>query len=335
MKNVFQPYYLLALLIGGSLLWYDAQQQQTASYFFGFAENLETEVNFNYPVIVKKIHVKEGQAVSEGDVLMQLQRVKPKETLPEEGYKIAELQAEYRAWQAEKEDEIELLQSRHRIEEQELDAKIRETERALAYKKSLFEDLETLQEVPVEFSTLQEDIQALQTEKTLRDSLYQQEANKLRREIQLGLRPYFSEIERLEAKRQFDESQLLIDIAIKAPFDGLVGNISCKEEEHLPSYKTLLTFYEPNPTLVKGYIHENLHMEVGLRDSFQVRSTTHPEQSCTGVITGLGSRIVEIPTRLRKINEVKTYGREVIISIPTNNPFIQKEKVALEFLPAH
>jgi hypothetical protein len=65
-------------------------------------------------------------------------------------------------------------------------------------------------------------------------------------------------------------------------------------------------------------------------DPFLIRSAVDPTQTCEGVVTGLGSRVVEIPGRLRKIPEVKIYGREVVVSIPAENPFIQREKVMME-----
>ncbi|MCB0617641.1 MAG: hypothetical protein KDC41_02745, partial [Saprospiraceae bacterium] len=66
MKRLVQPYYLLALLIGGAIFWFNATNRSTTTYFYGFAENLETEVNFNYPVIVKELLVQEGEAVKAG-----------------------------------------------------------------------------------------------------------------------------------------------------------------------------------------------------------------------------------------------------------------------------
>lgn len=331
-KNLIQPYYLVAILVGAGIFWYDAQYRRTASSFFGFAENLETEVNFNYPVIVNEIHVKEGQFVSKDDALLHLQRVKPKEELSEEEFQIAELQAESLIWKSHKEGEIKVLESKYRIESTELAAKITEIEREIAYKKKLFSDLATLQPIPLEFTKLENELQALYQEKALRDDLYQQELGNLRKELAVGQDPFRSEIDRLDAKRKFDEAQLVIDIEIKAPFDGVVGSISCKEGEHIPSFKTLMTYYEPNPTMVKGYIYEDLIMEVGMQDRFFIRSTKNPALACEGIVTGLGSRVVEIPVRLRKIPDVVTYGREILISIPADNPFIQKEKVALEFI---
>ncbi len=330
-KRFFQPYYLLAVLVGGGLFWYDAQNQQAASPFFGFAENLETEVNFNYPVIVTDILVEEGQFVSKGEVLLSLQRFNPRETLAEEDFKIAELRAESLAWKSGKEGEIEALRSEYRIENQELEARIEALEGEMASRKKLLSGLETLQSVPLEFTAMEQELQALREEKALRDSLYSQELKNLYKELEVGAAPYRSEIGRLDAKKRFDEQQLVVDIEIRALFDGVVGNISCKKGEHIPSFSTIMTYYEPNPTMVKAYLYEGQLLEVGIRDSFIVRSTQDPALSCQGVVTGLGSRIVEIPTRLRKIEEVKTYGREILISIPPDNPFIQKEKVTLEF----
>ncbi len=103
-----------------------------------------------------------------------------------------------------------------------------------------------------------------------------------------------------------------------------------KEEIFSASFNTLITFYEENPTLVKAYVHENMILQVNEGDTLEVFSSLHPDHRCLGVVTGLGSRIVEIPERLRKLPEVKTYGREVLVSIPRDNHFLQKEKVVLD-----
>ena len=110
------------------------------------------------------------------------------------------------------------------------------------------------------------------------------------------------------------------------------GNILCKKGEHISAFNTLINFYERNPTIVKGYVHESLILEVQVGDSLRITSSLHPSQQVKGEVIGLGSRIVEIPARLRKIPDIKTYGREVLIRIPSDNPFLQKEKVMLNSL---
>ena len=81
-------------------------------------------------------------------------------------------------------------------------------------------------------------------------------------------------------------------------------------------------------------VHESLILQVKTGDSLLVASSLHPSHQIIGVVLGLGSRIVEIPSRLRKTPELKTYGREVLVQIPANNPFLQKEKVMLNSLDA-
>jgi hypothetical protein len=44
-----------------------------------------------------------------------------------------------------------------------------------------------------------------------------------------------------------------------------------------------------------------------------------------GRVSGLGQCVVEIPERLRKIPELKTYGREVLIEIPHDNSFCKRK----------
>ena len=84
--------------------------------------------------------------------------------------------------------------------------------------------------------------------------------------------------------------------------------------------------------MVKGFVHENLILEVAVGDTLEVISTQHPEHKCQGVISGLGSRIVEISERLRKNPELKTYGREVLISYSSIQSFFTKRKSDFEFV---
>jgi multidrug efflux pump subunit AcrA (membrane-fusion protein) len=229
LRHILQPYYLLALLVGGSIFWFDAQQREAVTTFFGFAENLETEINFNHPVIVRSIPVEEGQFVKQGAPLLYLQRLQLTDDMADEEYQIAELRAESSAWRAEKQGDLSVLDARHRLQDQELASGIAELETEIAQKKKLYGSLSTLQDVPQTFTALESELQALRVEKQLRDSLYQQERANLLEELRLGEAPYRSEIERLQARKAFDEAQRVIDIEIKAPFDGLVGNISCKK----------------------------------------------------------------------------------------------------------
>ena len=132
----------------------------------------------------------------------------------------------------------------------------------------------------------------------------------------------------LNNEKEFYETEQS-KLKILAPSDSIIGNILCKEGENISAFSTLVNFYESSPTIVKGYVHESLILQVEQKDTLKVNSSLHPSHFIYGEVIGLGSRIVEIPERLRKSPDIKTYGREVLISIPSGNPFLQKEKVML------
>ncbi len=150
----------------------------------------------------------------------------------------------------------------------------------------------------------------------------------------MGKNPYRERVSRLQAELKFDQDHRIQPITVTAPSDGLVGNIHCKEAEHISSFQTLISFYEPHPQFIKGYVHEDLLLKVSVGDTFLIKSIKDEALAYKGVVTGLGSRIVEIPERLRKMPDVRTYGREVSVKISPDNTFLQKEKVALELLPS-
>jgi multidrug resistance efflux pump len=150
----------------------------------------------------------------------------------------------------------------------------------------------------------------------------------LQRAVITGSQPYKAELGRLQNEQKMYEKEQE-RLRIYAPSNGLVGSIQCKEGENVSSFTTLISFYEQNPNLVVGYVHESLITGVQIGDSIQVSSTLQPDHTLKGCIMALGHRVVEIPERLRKIPEIKTYGREVLIDIPLNNEFLQKEKVSL------
>lgn len=297
--------------------------------FYGFAESRITEINYNYAVVVDEILVKPGQKVKAGQVIMNLSRRKSKETLADQGFHIAQLKAEETLWRQKKESEIEELTMSHRARMAELEREIVSTEKELAYKKSLMEDLQSIDPIETSFKPLQDILASYQQEKVDVSQMYEIKINGLTEELSLGKNPYSEQIKRHAAERQFDESQENIPIQVIAPSDGLIGNISCKEEEHIQAYSTLLTFYEPHSGIIEGYVHEDLTLQVEIGQQYTISSLKDETISFPGKVIGLGSRIVEIPSRLRKIEAIKAYGREVLIEISTDNSFLQSEKVSI------
>lgn len=297
--------------------------------FYGFAESRVTEINYNYAVVVDKILVKPGQEVKAGEVIMKLSRRKAKETLADQGFHIAQLKAEERLWKQKQENEIEQLKINHQARLAEIDRKIEHCQKELAYKKSLMEDLQSIDPMESSYKPLEDLLASYHQEKEDVQRLFALKIEGMTEELALGKNPYSEQINRHIAERQFDESQQHIPIEVVAPTDGLIGNISCKEEEHIPAYSTLLTFYEPHSGIIEGYVHEDLTLQVEIGQEYTISSLKDETISFQGKVIGLGSRIVEIPSRLRKIETFKAYGREVLIEIPKDNSFLQSEKVSI------
>jgi len=327
--------FYISIILVAIGLWCLVSNLQTESIsFYGFAETNETEINFNHPVVIDNILVSSGQKVVKGETLMKVSRVKSKEFLQKQTFEIEELKAENKIWQANKDQKIKVMDSEQALKLNGLDAKIKELEKELKFKKNLVEGLSTITTKENSYKPLEDKIKIAKTEKEFLKKSFQTEKNALLEEKKLGKSPYQEKIKSLMAEIQFDNETQIISNNITAPSDGLIGNIHCKAAEHIPSYKTLISFYEPHPTQVIGFVHEDLIMSVNIGDMFTVSSLKNQAHKYDAKVIGLGSRIIEIPERLRKIPDVKAYGREVTLEINPQNALLQKEKVALELVSA-
>jgi len=325
----FNFFYLVVLLLGLSMFFLFRPPTTETLSFYGFAESEETAVNYNYPVVVDQVLVRPGEAVTAGEPLLEVSRRKSKETLADQQFRIAELRAEERLWRQRKENELSQLRQNAGDDLAGIDEKISSLRRELAYKRSLVEGLTTISTSEAGYQPLENEIADLEAEKLRRTAGRELKESNLSKEVRLGNSPYREQIRRLEAEAIFEEDQKVQPFTVTAPADGLVGNVNVREGEHLESYATLVTFYEPHSNIIRGYVHEDQTANVGIGDALEVYSLKKEGALYPGKVIGLGSRIVETPTRLRKLPDFKTYGREVVIEISPDNIFLQKEKVGI------
>ena len=299
--------------------------------FYGFAENKETEISMENPVEVMKIYVTTGQRVKKGTVLLNVISSSLPIKISNTEYKIEELQTKYNLWKTDldwkiSQYTIQLNEKTSSIQSQidHLNAQLEQNKILAQNLKSIDNNVDKGEIVNPVFIK----IDALKEELNFTKGIITTQINNLKSERFADNNPLLSEINALEVQLEhFNERKE--DQIIVAPTDGLIGNIHCKEGEKIASFGELISFYEESPTLVVGYIHEELILKVNINDSISIFSSSRPEIQNKGIVKTLGSRIVEIPPRLRKIKELKTFGREIIIEIPPDNPFLQKEKVIL------
>ena len=327
--KAFNVFYAVVALLGISLYFILKPEQNTSISFFGFAESNQTEINYNYPVVVDKISVKPGESVEEGDTLMKLSRRKSKETLNDQDFKIQEILAEISETEQIVDGKIKNLKSNvgSRIEKLERDIEALQKEKE--FNEDLAQGLQSIKRAQSSYSPIQDEIETLRKEQESLIEGQDVEVSSLKNERDAKIAVFRRQIERLQAEQEFESETEIIEIVVTSPGRGLIGSISCKEEEHIPSYKTLLTFYESTTTLIKGFVHEDLTLHVQTGSQCTVSSLKDENLLYQGRVMGLGSRIVEIPSRLRKNEAIKTYGREVLVEITPENAFLQKEKVAI------
>lgn len=322
--------YVIVIIILLALFKFNRNFSKRALVFYGFAENKEMEINLDHAIEVNRILVIPGQKVKEGTILAEVSRVSLGLKFNELSHEIAELRAKESIRIAEMKADVNRLKSQKAAKESEAYSKTQQLQAEIDFNQSLLKDLESIpvSEEKKGLSRQALRIKALNEALTLALKPIDIQINRLQAEMNNADNPTEIRIGMLETELQFFEKEKE-KLAIKAPSDGVVGTIRCKAGENLPAFSNIISFYNPKPTLVKGFVLESLILKVEIGDSLTVISTLHPEHKCKGVVAGLGSRIVEIPERLRKLPDWKTYGREVLISIPQDNYFLQKEKVIL------
>jgi multidrug resistance efflux pump len=307
---------------------------RSTTHFFGVAENEETQINLEHACSINRIYVSQGQYVSKGTLLLDVTRTALEFKLSELSHDINELLARDRLNIADIQGNLERYRALRAEKIGSIQARIRLLESEQTLNHSLFLDLQSVQttDTPSVISTpYLAKLQSLNEELRLAVEPLDIEINRLEQELKIAAVPAQTQISKLEKEVDLyhrEEEQL----RVYAPSDGLIGSIHCHVGENIPSFNTLISFYEQNPNTVIAYVHESLSTEVKVGDSLLVVSSLHPHENCTGRVSGLGHRIVEIPERLRKIPEIKSYGREVLIEIPATNHFLQKEKVVLHRL---
>lgn len=321
------PVYVL-MLIGLLVLVPLARKiQQRPTAFYGIAENQDVDLSLEHPVLVKRILVKEGEAVSEGQLLMELERT----NVP---FLRASLQQEQRQLEAEKEETMAKGRSRRQELEQakitaafELENELAILNAEQAQNEKLVQGLES---VTTETSASKNpEIIALQAEQATIAQPYDQQIGNLQKEVQAELRSLDTRLEQvaLELTELAREEDALL---LKAPVAGVIGRVNFVPGEQASARETLVNIYRQHPDQVTTYIPEGQLSSLRLGDSLVVRSVQDQDYFITGRIIGLGNKIRELPMRMRRDPAVQAWGREVLLRIPENNGLMQGERVLIE-----
>ncbi len=325
----FNTFYLVVFGVGVVLWYMTTVFQHEVTSFYGIAQTKETEVSRNYELYIDEIYVAPGENVKKGQKLFDISRVRSEEKLVGEDFRIARLRAEELSWSQTKNNDIRAIESEREIRINDLNNRILELTNELSRKKSLLEGLSSITVGSSDFKPLENRISALKEEKRLVMKSYDDRIAAVSSELDSNKNPYTSQIAGLKAEKRFYDNTKVITEEILAPLDGTIGALNCKVGENAQSFKALLTIYEPNPNLIIGYVQEDLKIKITEQDSFYIYSQDR-STSYVGSVVRQGSRVVAIPGRFNKVPETVIYGTEINIEIPSDNVFMQGQKVILE-----
>jgi multidrug resistance efflux pump len=325
MKNWNIFYWIVAPFL--LIVLYELSERFHLSHkeYFGEAEARQSEINLNQDVLVTDIYTATGQKVKKGDTLLRVINQEMDENI---------LQLDLR----QKGADAEMI-----LEKSGAQAKIFELEQ----KKQLI-----LAELQTKYNTIKAEtdffyqLAGNSIPKTESYHYNQTYLNSITEEMEKTRKEYDRQInhytkmsgqtsQRLWEKEQIKRQQQFLkqnqkSFEVVAPYDGIVGHINVRQGEFVKSFASLITFMEPSPTEVKGYVPEKYTVNIKVGDTVAVSSLYHRDKEGFGIISAIGNRIIEIPEKFNKIPNMKLYGIEVFIRIPQPNYYFQKEIVSIK-----
>jgi multidrug resistance efflux pump len=324
--------YFLWVLGAAAIMMISANQNHEFADFQGIADTKEVIVSFEKAVEIRNIRATPGQIVKAGDLLVELDR-------PELNLKINEISHDLERFKSrgnlnaeELKSQIRQLKAKESLIASEFDYKIKQLTGRLDLNKKLATGLKSVQpsdkheKSDVIISPIELQIEGLKKERELAINRIKIEIDGIQFKLKYPENPVNIQVQSLEKELNMlvKEKETLM---IYSQINGVIGSVQFKQGAKVSPFVPILTLYTKSPSYVNGYIHENLYNRVSVGDKVNVASVSG--KNITGEVVGVGSRIVEFPTRLRKRPEIQIWGREVQVRIPEDNRFLLGEKVML------
>ncbi len=277
------------VILVGVVIYFSSMYTRESANFYGIAETKEIVVNTDNPVIIKKIHVVEGQKVKEGDLLVELER-------PELTMRITQEKSQRQSRLRELRAELQSLRAQYSMNKK-LSKELRSIE-------SEEKSEEIMNPIKIQINNLKREIaQILNESSEARKDTMKNETDLLREEMK--------------------------KLNIRSEIDGVIGNVNFKRGENVSPFTPILTLHKKSPSYIKGYIHEHAYNKVSIGQEVKIHSLTDRKNGIKGKVVGVGSRIIRYPRRLRKRPDIEIWGREVTVKIPEDNNLLLGEKVMI------
>lgn len=329
----FNILYLLFPAALAACFWIASDfQYQSVNSFFGIAESEPRSLNFDHDIAVREVFVKTGDLVKKGDTLATFYRAELDEQSLENWSELRLTETERAAEFSILEKEKELVRTRLSANARELQAEISLliTEDSLntLFRGSVYSDLK-----PAGNKMVADKIAARRKQI---DDLQKNAAEEIRilesKQAALGAVASVRNESTRAAQKQLESEKNRLFLV--APIDGYVETVLVARNALVEAFTELMKINPQAPNTVIGFIHEASDAPLAVGQEVELVSFNRPEVKCSGRITSINPKMTELPLRLRKFIEMRSWGREVFIGLPQDNRFYISEKITIN-LPAH
>lgn len=303
-------------------------QGQSSNSFFGIAETEPQVLNFDHDIAVQEVFVKAGDSVKKGDTLAVFTRADLDKTEAEWRSEIIQAETERTAENTVLEKEKAFVMARLRAETRELlgEIQVLRTEDSLrnSYRTNIYGDLNTAPENKLtaeKTAALQKEIAALEAQ-----------AHEEIRVLEAKQAAYRSIAAAKTGQSQTEIGFVRVErgrLLLISPIDGYVEEIFFGKNALLPAHRDLIKINPLTPNRIIGFIHETAEVPFAIGQEVELASFARPNLRTRGTIVGSNPKMTELPLRLRKFIEVRSWGREVFITLPEQNEFFISEKIII------
>jgi len=324
-------FFLIAwLAILASVIYMSTAFDGESYELYGIADSSEITIASKHAVEIKKIAVVDGKFIKKGDLLVELNNPELNIKINQISHQLEQFKIEKTSGKSEIVSKIRELKATRVSTVSSIKFKIKLLEKKYNLNRELTSELKSIEDVPrsAEENPITLEIMSLKQEMRYAVNPINERIKLLEKELGMAETPIEVRVERLQKELSLlkEEEKKL---SIVSEIDGVIGSIHFKQGEKVAPFVAIMTIHTKNPSYIKGYIHENVYNKIGVGKKVKIASLADGKNKSIGVVVGVGARIVEFPSRLRKHPEIKLWGREVVVRINSQNRLLLGEKVRI------
>ncbi len=280
--------------------------------FFGLASSSKVKtVSYDTTVVVENIFLNEGESFDAGDTIAIFNNLKLEQELETIKTKILQINTK---------TEIEILKLKNDQIRQTslLDNKIELSKSKYKINKSILNSNHIWQKN----NYLSKSIKILKHELDSLNKLYDNSINSIKQQNKQIVDELELKYKRLKTKQN--------NLKLIAPFDGIVSKIYFKNTEEVPAFEPIIMIQSHDIDIVNAFIDEKLTHDLKIDQKVKISTLTNNKSTVVGKVLTIGEAIVEYPQRLKKNLLLKTWGHQILISLPKHHNISFGQKVKIE-----